>query len=177
VSRPDAESSRWFADEVQPHEPMLRSYLRGAFPSVRDVDDVVQESFFRIWRTRSLQPVHSAKAFLFQIARRLAIDSVRRERASPVATQEVELGAIAQEAPDVATALHNVQLRRRLVAAVVALPPRYREIVLMRKFEELPQKVVAERLGLSERTVENLLARGLKKVEARLRDEGWLERY
>jgi DNA-directed RNA polymerase specialized sigma24 family protein len=44
--------------------------------------------------------------------------------------------------------------------------------VLLRKFEQIPQKEVAARLGLSERTVENLLGRGVKKCERYLRKRG-----
>ena len=39
---PKADSARWFAEEVQPHEPALRAYLRGSFPKIDDVDDLVQ---------------------------------------------------------------------------------------------------------------------------------------
>jgi hypothetical protein len=49
--------ARWFAEEVQPHEASLRAYMRGAFPMVRDVDDVVQESYLRVWRARAAQPI------------------------------------------------------------------------------------------------------------------------
>jgi hypothetical protein len=41
---PAANQFRWFMEEVQPHDDQLKGYLHGAFPSVRDVDDVVQES-------------------------------------------------------------------------------------------------------------------------------------
>ena len=85
LSPHETETARWFAAEVQPHEPALRGYLRGSFPAVRDVDDVVQESYLRMWRARAAQPIASARSFLFQVARRLALDTVRRERISPVA--------------------------------------------------------------------------------------------
>lgn len=175
---PDFENSRWFSAEVQPHEPVLRSYLRGAFPSVRDVDDVVQESYLRIWRTRASQPIRCVRGFLFQVARRLALDFVRRQKASPIEAGRdwSELAVIPDEA-DAVVAISQEELKHHLVAAVAALPNRYREIVIMRKLEELPQKVVAQRLGLSERTVENLLARGLKKVAATLQARKVLADY
>ena len=75
---------KWFVEEVHPHEPFLRSYLRGSFPTVRDVDDVVQESYCRLIKTRERRDVSSARAFLFRIARNFAIDFLRRERRSPV---------------------------------------------------------------------------------------------
>lgn len=75
---------QWFNQEVHPHESQLKAYLRSQFPSVRDVDDVVQESFLKIWKARAGRPIESARAFLFRIAQRLAIDVVRRARRSPV---------------------------------------------------------------------------------------------
>jgi hypothetical protein len=61
--------SKWFADEVQPHESSLRSYLRNVFPSLPDVDDLVQESYARLIRAREAGRVSYVKAFLFTTAR------------------------------------------------------------------------------------------------------------
>lgn len=174
----DSETSRWFTKEVQPHEGVLRAYLRGAFPTVRDVDDVVQESYLRVWKTLAAQPILSVKSFLFQVARRLAIDAVRHDRASPIdAGRELAALNVALDEPDAAATLTHAELKAHLVTAIANLPDRYREIVIMRRLDELPQKVVADRLGLAERTVETLLARGIKKVAKSLRQQGLLERY
>ena len=81
---PIANQDRWFAEQVQPHQAQLRSYLRGTFPTVRDVDDVVQESLLRIWQARARQTIRSAKDFLFQTGRNVATDMIRRERVSPI---------------------------------------------------------------------------------------------
>src|SRR5687768_12172623 len=84
MSLPTGNLSKWFADEVHPHDASLKAYLRSSFPAVRDIDDVVQESYLRIWRSRAAQPIHSAKAFLFKVARHVALNLVDRQRASPV---------------------------------------------------------------------------------------------
>jgi RNA polymerase sigma-70 factor (ECF subfamily) len=172
------DGDRWFTEEVQPHTLKLKSYLRGSFPQVRDVDDVVQESYLRVWRAHARHPIQSAKAFLFQVARRLAIDALRHARISPVETgRDSDMLSVLANDPDAANTATLQERKRHLVEAVASLPNRYREIVILRKFEELPQKVVAEQLGLSERTVENLLGRALKKVEAKLRSRGVFELY
>jgi RNA polymerase sigma factor (sigma-70 family) len=161
---------RWFVDEVHAHEPLLRSYLHGAFPAVRDVDDVVQESYLRLWRARAVQPIYSAKAFLFQVARRVAIDVLRRRRTTPI-ERGSDLAAInvLDEGPNAAEAAVLMERKRLLIDAIASLPNRYREIVILRKLESVPQRDVATRLGISERTVENLLARAIKRCERRLR--------
>ena len=82
MQRSTDDNTRWFTEEVQPDGPQLRSYLRGSFPTVRVLDDVVQESCLRVWKSRATRPIQSAKAFLFAVARRLALDLVRREGAA-----------------------------------------------------------------------------------------------
>ncbi|MCX6950974.1 MAG: RNA polymerase subunit sigma-24, partial [Verrucomicrobia bacterium] len=62
-SRHDPEE--WFAEHVLPHEPMLRAWLRGRFPSLADLDDVVQETFARVLQAYAHAPIGSPKAFLF----------------------------------------------------------------------------------------------------------------
>ena len=78
VRGPEPTAARWFAEEVHPHESHLRSYLRGRIPADRDVDDVVQDSYLRVWRARAARPIHSATAFHFTIARHLALDALQR---------------------------------------------------------------------------------------------------
>ena len=56
--------ARWFAEEVQPHEPALRAYLRARFPAVGDHDDLVQETYARLLRAREQGRLTYAKAFL-----------------------------------------------------------------------------------------------------------------
>jgi RNA polymerase sigma factor (sigma-70 family) len=170
TQRPAAE---WFAEEVQPHEARLRSYLHGRFPAVHDVDDVVQESYLRIWRARTARPIRSAKAFLFTIARHLALDVVRRKISGPDITMgDLAALCVSEDKPNAADTLCYHEKVCLLAEVLTALPARCREIVVLRKLKSLSQKDVAARLGLSERTVENQLARGLKRCEKLLRRRG-----
>lgn len=169
----DQAQARWFAEQVQPHEPVLRSYLRGAFPAVRDVDDVVQESYARVWRAHAMAPIRSAKAFLFRVARNLALDAVRHERASPVeAVANLAAIGVVEERPDVAELLTREEKARLLGEALAELPARCREIVFQHKIKGLSQREVAERLGLSEKTVANQIALGVKRCEAYFQRRG-----
>ena len=81
MSTPPSESGRWFAEEVQPDETSLRRFLRGVFPSLPDIADLVQESSVCLIRARETGPgVGYAKAFLFTTARNAALDLFRRRR-------------------------------------------------------------------------------------------------
>lgn len=70
---PDSELGQWFATQVQPHEAMLRAWLRSRFRTEDDLDDLVQESYLRLLRARERGEVASPKAFLFAIARNLTL--------------------------------------------------------------------------------------------------------
>lgn len=171
VSR--AAQSRWFAEQVQTHESSLRSYLRGSFPCVRDIDDVVQESYLRVWKARALQPIQSAKAFLFKVARHVAVDLLRRHGNSPMnVVDNLNALPVMDDGPSAVEALSAQEKLDLLGDAVMALPSRCREVVLLRKIQGIPQKEVAARFGLSERTVENHCRLGIKRCEEYLRAHG-----
>lgn len=163
----------WFREEVQAHDASLKAYLRHSFPGVGDVDDMVQESYLRVWKTRMVRPVISAKAFLFQIARHLAIDSVRKNRGGMMESRgDLDELRVIDHKPDAAELLTYNEKVGLLADALAALPRRCREIVILRRLKCVPQKEVAGMLGISERTVESQLARGMALCETFLRKRG-----
>lgn len=164
---------KWFAEDVHPHDASLRAFLRGRFPAVRDVDDVVQESYLRIWKARALHPIDSAKAFLFRVARNLALDTLRRGRHSPIdGVTDLAALFVIDERPDAAAAAARQQEIDLLVDAIDALPARCREIFILRKIKQVPQKEIASILGISVQTVQVQVLRGMKRCEKFLARRG-----
>lgn len=164
---PAPERTRWFTDEVHPHGPRLKSYLRGTYPAVRDVDDVVQESFLKVWQARAARPIASAKSFLFSVARHLAIDRLRRQQVVPMdSLPDSELWSVMDDGPDAAESACTREEIALLAQALADLPPRCREVMLLRQIEGVPQKEIARRLGLSELTVQTHVVNGLRRLEA-----------
>ena len=108
MSTPPSESGRWFAEEVQPHETSLRRFLRGVFPSLPDIADLVQESSVSLIRARETGPgVGYAKAFLFTTARNAALDLFRRRRVVAIdGVANLAALAGAEDQPDAAEALN-----------------------------------------------------------------------
>ena len=165
--------SKWFTDEVRAHDSQLKAYLRASFPAVRDVDDVVQESYLRVWKAKMVRPILSAKAFLFQVARHVAIDAVRDTRASPVdGLRDWSTFSVIEDRPTAADALCYQEKVSLVASALTQLPARCREIFILRKFKHVPQRTIAMELLISERTVESQVTRGMKLIEAYLRKHG-----
>src|SRR6185295_11275088 len=135
--------------------------------------DVVQESYLRIWRSRATEPIRCARAFLFTIARNVALKCVGRQRRSPeiVVGDLAALGIVA-EGHDAAEAAARNETFLLLIEALATLPPRCREITVLRKLQGVPQKEIAARCGIAEKTVEEQVARGVRRCEDYLRKRG-----
>ena len=170
---PPAEESRWFREEIRPHELELRAYLRGRFPTLPDVDDLVQETYARIWRARTSGRATLSRAYLFVVARNVALDLVRREKSAAVERFGAldDLG-LAEERPDAAETLSREQELALLDEAMQALPPRCREILTLRRIEGLSHRAIAEKLGIAEGTVNAQLAIGLMRCRQFLCERG-----
>jgi RNA polymerase sigma-70 factor (ECF subfamily) len=102
---------------------------------------------------------------LFTVARRLALDLVRRDYRSPiVGVTDLDRLFVLNSAPDPAEAAVRSQEIELLAEAVESLPARCREIFILRRIQGVAQKEIAARLGLSEQTVQVQAARGLRKI-------------
>ena len=167
------DQSRWFAEEVLPHEQPLRSYLRQSLPTLSDVDDLVQDCFARMMRARTSGTVRSPKPLLFAIARNAVRDFIQRKcRAELIPITENAEFAVLEEGSDVVESVCRNQEIALLTEAIHALPERCREVLLLRKIKGLSQKEIAGLLGIAEHTVEALAAKGTRRCADFLRAHG-----
>jgi RNA polymerase sigma factor (sigma-70 family) len=167
------DQSRWFAEEVLPHERPLRSYLRQSLPSLADVDDLVQDCFARMMRAKTTGTIRSPKPLLFAIARNAVRDFVQRKgRAELIPITENTECAVLDGGSDVVELVCRRQELALLTEAIHSLPERCREVLLLRKIKGLSQKEIAGLLGIAEHTVEALAAKGTRRCADFLRARG-----
>ena len=155
------EESRWFAEQVQLHEPALRAYLSRRFGSLPDHDDLIQETYSRLLRAREAGRITHARGFLFTAARNIAIDLIRRRYGQEPASEEATL-----ELPDEKLGVqdqidHEFRLQI-LVEAIDELPERCREVMMLRYIDGLSYREIAERLDRSPETVKIHLVKGMR---------------
>lgn len=166
---------------------LVERYQRPVFSlvlrMVRDhgiAEDVTQEVFVKAWMALSrYDPRRRFASWLFKIASNAAIDQLRRKKlpTTPLETSDADQSSILDrledersESPD--TLVKRRELSAALEAAVAALRPEYRLVVLLRFREELPYKDIAEATGMPLGTVKTNLRRARREIEERLRKDG-----
>jgi RNA polymerase sigma-70 factor (ECF subfamily) len=118
-------------------------------------------------QAREVAPIHSARALLFTTARNLALDAVRRQRVvafEPI-TDDTD-PTVLTDAADVVASVTKQQELELLTKAIQSLPERVRQIFTLRTAYGLTQKQIADKLGVSESTVEKQMAAGIRQCAA-----------
>lgn len=173
LNSPEPELNRWFTEQVLPHEPALRAWLRGLFPTLSDFDDLVQETYVRALRTHTNSRITSTKAFLFTTARNLALDECRHRQVigfDPLT--EFEGLHVLEERLGVSESVGRRQELELLTQAIQLLPDRCRQVLTLRKIYGLSQKEIAAQLGISEHTVEAQVGNGVRRCAEFLAQHG-----
>lgn len=153
----------WFAREILAHEAALVRYLARTWPHRGDLHDLRQETYMRVYEAAKRTRPHSPKSFLFATARHLMADRIRRNRiVSMQAVGDLDALNVPVEEVSPEQQAHTRQELVQLARAFGALPPKCREVVWLRRVDELTQKEVATRLNISEKTVESHVVKGTR---------------
>ncbi|MFN3703580.1 RNA polymerase sigma factor [Thermomonas sp.] len=157
------ELDRWFVHEILVHEEALMRFLQRHWPHREELHDLRQELYARLYEAGAKARPAQPKAFLFASARHLMTDRLRRGKVvsiEPMGDFEPSHVLVDDVSPE--RWCGGRQALRRLADALDRLPDRCREVVWLRRVEELSQKDVASRLGISEKTVEKHIAKGMR---------------
>jgi len=159
----------WIERAFREHYAELCTFVAGLVGSEEGAEDVVQDVFLTIWRApdRWLEAGDALRPMLFVAARNRALDVLRRRRVRERYVERVALRVVPGPAgPDEVLAQREIE--RAFDEAVAGLSARVREIYLLHRMEGLTYREIAERLGISVKTVEAQMGRALKALRARL---------
>ncbi len=150
---------------IQSFEEHSSALFRHAFFRVSNREvaiDLVQEGFTKTWRHISLgNVVGNMKAFLYQVLNNLIIDYYRKRKSE-------SLDTLLDDGFDPPTSGHEEIIRdaehREVMMVIEKVPPKDRDVIVLRYVDGLSVKDIAEMLSESENTVSVRLHRALSKV-------------
>jgi RNA polymerase sigma-70 factor (ECF subfamily) len=170
------ERHEWFLNQIFRHRAALHRYLRRFTSGAEDVEDLVQETYLRVYGLSDYRGIASPRALLFRVAHNMAVERARRRKSQGtdcVADFE-QLNVYSSDA----SADEQIDARRRFeafCAAVDRLPPLCRRVFVLRKVYRLSHDEIAEVLGVSHSTIEKHVAKGLIRCRDYLRTAGLLD--
>lgn len=136
------------------------------------VDDIVQQAFLRAIKARDQGVHHALKAILFNTARNLAVDYLRKKRIPEgESSKKLESSNVIQFSESIPEVVSRNEEYVILNRASASLPEKCREIIAMRRVYGRSQMEIADALGISRNTVSAQLTIGLRKCSE------YFERY
>ncbi len=169
---PKTNNYEWFEREIKPHEPELRGFINKHVSELTDVDDVLQETYRRLFRVKEQKPIHYPRGLLFTIAKNITRDLFRRKlTAKTFPVEDIEIYDL-EDDDHLHERISRIDELDILKEAIDTLPKRCQAVFVLRKFEQLTYKEIAERMNISVNTVEVQLRKGLKRCHQYFVEKG-----
>jgi len=161
----------WNPDDDAAFEALFRHHYAGLCAFANGIvkapdiaEEIVQDVFMNLWRTRGRVAVRSSvRAYLFGAVRNRSLNARRRPADIPlqsVADSSLEIG----EPIDPVADIEATERATRVSRAVERLPSRCREVIRLRWGHRLSHQEIADSLGISRKAVEASITRGLRAL-------------
>jgi len=162
-------------------EQALLSHLDAAYNLARwlmgnpeDADDVVQDAYVRALAGAERFRGGDQRAWLLSIVRNACYSSHRRQRVRQATDFDEAVHGEDTSAPSPEQRAIDRETSRRVRLAVERLTPEFREVIVLREFEGLSYKEIAEVVGAPVGTVMSRLSRARAQLQTALAEEGGL---
>lgn len=153
------------------HQTFLKKFLTRFFVDSSDIDDVAQETYLRAYAAEKKKDIAQPKAFLFRIARNVALNELtKKSRQITDYIEEAGEPLVPDPSPSADDEAEADELLGLYCEAVAGLPEKARQAFLLRKVHGLSHKAIAQRMNLSVSSVEKYLIKGILACKTYLKN-------
>lgn len=159
----------WLEQLFRDHHAELCSFVYGYTSSDDVAEDIVQDLFLSVWQDpERWVKARRVRVLLFVAARNRALDYLRHRRVRENHAERVLAEDPNPSIPSADDAFAHKEIQQAIDDAVSRLPERAREIFLMSRSDGLTYREIAERIGISIKTVETHMSRSLRRLREQL---------
>ena len=176
--------ARAFATLVQRHRQAVFNFILRYVGQKQRAEDVLQETWLKVVRSsKEYEPKARFTTWVFTIARNLCVDSARKESYRKADSLDAPVGGDddgpargelvsneQQATPD--REAHNIRVRPLIERALAGLPEEQREVFLLREYNGIGFKEIAEVTGVNENTVKSRMRYALEGLRKKLAELG-----
>jgi len=167
-----------YEELVTKYQPKVYSMALSFTRNREAADDLAQEVFLKVFRSfRTFKKGARLGSWLYRVTYNASIDHLRKKGAAPEPVEDDVLerlsgsghGLHQSAPPDPAEAAETGQIQDRIARALETISPQERAVFVLRHYEDLMLKDIAESLGLSIGSVKSYLFRAVRKLQKELR--------
>ena len=161
------DSKRMIEDAFRTHFEGLHRYAYTIVKDEMSAEEMVQNVFYKLWKNKdSLDISGTLAGYLYRSVHNECLNYVKHEKVK--AAYRVHMARTMENLNNAAEKLKLKELEEKLDKALRELPEQCRTIFQMSRFEQLKYLEIADRLGLSVKTVENQMGKALKILRTQL---------
>jgi RNA polymerase sigma-70 factor, ECF subfamily len=159
-----------FEQVFKKHYKRLHAYAITILRDEDEAEEMVQQVFFKIWdRNESLTVAGSVSAYLYRAVHNECLNYLKHQKVKSV-HQLYVAHSMKNEVEHPAKKINTKELEQKIHSALNELPEQCRTIFQLSRFDELKYREIADKLGLSVKTVENQMGKALKLMRVKLVD-------
>lgn len=161
--RPIVEETN-FEQLYRQHFTSLYRYAYSVVQDEAQAEGIVQNVFLKLWNKRDTLRIHTSwQAYLFRATYHEALNAAKRQQVRMRFAQQ-------RQSPDTASQESDRELATHLEKALLELPEKCRTVFQLSRFEDLKYHEIAQRLGISIKTVEAHMGKALRVLRVQLAD-------
>jgi RNA polymerase sigma-70 factor, ECF subfamily len=123
---------------IDRHLTAVKRYIRSVAPNVADVDDLIQDVLLKVWRhLATFRSESSFRTWMTRVAMNEALQSYRRERSRALFQPLGEEDRFACRSESPYRTLARAETTKAVRAAIGALPPKHRQVLILHDLEQL----------------------------------------
>lgn len=141
----------------------LRGFLYYKCGDIDVADDLVQETFIKVWNKRDDIQMETVKSLLYTVANNLLMNHFNHEK---VVREHQKSAAVEVSSNSTSPQfqMEEAEFEQKLNMVIESLPPDCREVFLMNRIDKLKYAEIAERLSLSVKAIEKRMSKALSLI-------------
>ena len=159
-----------FEQVFKTHFKRLHAYAFTILRDEEEAEEMVQQVFFKLWeRNENLSLTGSVSAYLYRAVHNESLNYIKHQKVRSDHKLHVAY-SMKNEVEHPEKKIQAGELEKKIHSALNELPEQCRTIFQMSRFDELKYREIADKLGISVKTVENQMGKALKLLRAKLVD-------
>jgi len=159
-----------FEQVFKTHFKRLHAYAFTILKDEVEAEEMVQQVFFKIWeRNENLSLTGSVTAYLYRAVHNESLNYIKHQKVKSDHKLHIAY-SMKNEVEHPGKKILASEMEKKIHEALNELPEQCRTIFQMSRFDELKYREIADKLGISVKTVENQMGKALKLLRAKLVD-------